>query len=108
MNSARLRQSQSLLASDDGQGDIMTLEKIRCSDISPDPRNGGSHPKAVEALSESIREHGVLRPVLLRPTSDGYIIVHGECRWRAAQMAGLDAIPAFLVQDITRSDVVTA
>jgi ParB family chromosome partitioning protein len=91
-----------------GQGEIMTLERIRCTDISPDPRSGGSHPKAVEALSDSIRQHGVLRPVLLRPTSEGYVIVHGECRWRAAQMAGLEKIPAFLVQDITRDESVTA
>lgn len=48
-------------------------------------------------LADSIREHGVIQPVILRPEpgSDGsYQIVAGERRWRAAQMAGLHAIPA--------------
>jgi ParB-like chromosome segregation protein Spo0J len=41
--------------------------------------------------------------VLLRASSDGYVIVHGERRWRAAQSLGLEAIPALIVQDFPRS-----
>jgi ParB family chromosome partitioning protein len=54
---------------------------------------------ALEELSQSIRERGVLQPILLRPESDGYVIVAGERRWRAAQRAQLHAIPA-IVRDI--------
>ncbi|MES1197387.1 MAG: ParB/RepB/Spo0J family partition protein [Pseudomonadota bacterium] len=46
-------------------------------------------------LADSIRAHGVLQPILVRPIADGrYEIVAGERRWRAAQRAGLHAIPA--------------
>jgi ParB family chromosome partitioning protein len=86
----------------------MSLEHIRCVDISPDPRSSGYPPHEVEALAADIRKHGVLRPVLLRATPNGYVIVHGERRWRAARMAGLTAVPAYLVHDVTHSDVVTA
>jgi ParB family chromosome partitioning protein len=77
----------------------MQLEQIRCTDIRPDPSSRGYGALEVEALAESIRSHGVLRPVLLRANGNGYQIVHGERRWRAARMAGLEAIPACLVQD---------
>jgi len=85
----------------------MHLEQIRCIDIRSDPRSAGYQPHEIEVLAESIRRHGVLRPVLLRETADGYMLVHGERRWRAAQMVGLDTVPAYLVQDFSHDhDVV--
>jgi ParB family chromosome partitioning protein len=45
-------------------------------------------------LEASIREQGVLQPVLVRPTADGYELVAGERRWRAAMAAGLTTVPA--------------
>ena len=48
----------------------------------------------LEELAESIKLHGVLQPVVVRRFGDGYQIIAGERRWRAAQMAGLKAIPA--------------
>ena len=45
-------------------------------------------------LAESIRQHGVLQPVIVRPSGDGYQLIAGERRWRAAQIAGLQRIPA--------------
>lgn len=80
----------------------MHLEQIRCTDIRPDPGSWRAS-RGFDALADSIRRHGVLRPVLLRATSDGYVIVHGEGRWRAAQMAGLETIPATIVQDVSRA-----
>jgi ParB family transcriptional regulator, chromosome partitioning protein len=77
----------------------MHLERIRCTDIRPDPRSGRTTLPDFDALADSIRMHGVLRPVLLRATAEGYVIVHGERRWRAAQMAGLETIPATIVDD---------
>lgn len=47
-------------------------------------------------LAESIREHGILQPVLLRPKGDFYEIIAGERRWRAAELAGLECIPALI------------
>jgi ParB family chromosome partitioning protein len=49
-------------------------------------------------LAASIREKGVLQPIVVRRRDSGYEIVLGERRWRAAQAAGLQAIPA-LVRD---------
>ena len=52
--------------------------------------------KRLEELAASIQEHGVLEPILVRRTGNGYAIVAGERRWRAAQRAGLREIPALL------------
>jgi ParB family chromosome partitioning protein len=53
---------------------------------------------ALEELAESIREHGVLQPIVVRPFREdgGYQIVAGERRWRAARMAGLTEIPVVI------------
>ena len=81
----------------------MRLEQIRCADIVPPDRAAAPLPD-VDPLADSVRRHGVLRPVLLRETPEGYVIVHGERRWQAARLAGLEAIPACLVQDILHED----
>lgn len=48
----------------------------------------------LSGLVESIRRHGVLQPIVVRPASGGYEVVAGERRWRAAEAAGLSTIPA--------------
>ncbi len=54
----------------------------------------------LEELAASIREHGVLQPILVRPRDDGrYQLIAGERRWRASRIAGMATIPA-LVEDI--------
>ena len=60
---------------------------------------------SIAELAESISERGVLQPILLRPVGDGYEIIAGERRWRAAQQAQLHTIPA-IVRDV--DDAVTA
>jgi ParB family chromosome partitioning protein len=55
-------------------------------------------PAELETLAASIREHGVLQPILVTETLDGYQLVAGERRFRASQMAGLDRIPAVVRQ----------
>lgn len=68
-------------------------------DIEPDknqPRTNFSENSMLE-LENSIREYGVLQPLLVRPMSDGgYIIVAGERRWRAARRAGLSEVPVII------------
>ena len=59
---------------------------------------------ALEELADSIRERGVLQPILLRADADGYMIIAGERRWRAAQRARLHSIPA-IVRDIDESTI---
>ncbi|MDA2936900.1 ParB/RepB/Spo0J family partition protein [Acidobacteria bacterium AH-259-A15] len=54
----------------------------------------------LEELAASIKENGVLQPIVVRQSENGYEIVAGERRWRAAQKAGLDRIPA-IVQNVS-------
>jgi ParB family chromosome partitioning protein len=64
--------------------------------------------EALQELAESIRERGIIQPILVRPLADApgeYQIVTGERRWRAAQLAGLHAIPA-LVRELDDLEVV--
>lgn len=56
---------------------------------------------ALEELQDSIRRHGVLQPICVRRAGDGYEIVSGERRWRAARSAGLVKIPAVVRDDIS-------
>jgi ParB family chromosome partitioning protein len=50
----------------------------------------------LEELAASIRQHGIVEPILVRKEGGGYRIVAGERRWRAAQRAGLKEVPAIL------------
>lgn len=52
--------------------------------------------EAIEALAASIKEHGVLQPIVVTKEEDKYKIVAGERRWRASKLAGLDKIPAIV------------
>ncbi len=63
--------------------------------------------ESLRELANSIREHGVLQPVLVRPIGEFYEIIAGERRWRAAEMAGLQLIPALIkeMEDIEAAEV---
>jgi ParB family chromosome partitioning protein len=56
-------------------------------------------PEALQELADSIKAQGLVQPVVLRPVGDGYELIAGERRWRAAQLAGMHEIPA-VVRDI--------
>ncbi|WAE52598.1 ParB/RepB/Spo0J family partition protein [Stutzerimonas frequens] len=57
-------------------------------------------PQALEELAQSIKNHGVMQPIVVRPLSGGrYEIIAGERRWRASQQAGLEKVPA-LVREV--------
>lgn len=53
-------------------------------------------PQSIAELSQSIKEHGVIQPIIVRKSIKGYDIVAGERRWRAAQEAGLETVPAVI------------
>ena len=74
---------------------------IKLNDIKPNasqPRKTFNE-EALADLADSIKEHGVIQPILLRPAKKGYELVAGERRWRAARLAGLKEIPA-IVRDL--------
>jgi ParB family chromosome partitioning protein len=87
-----------------GDGRDGGVREIDVSRIRPNPNQPRVQfdEKALGELADSIRERGVLQPILLRPDGDAYIIVAGERRWRAAQRAQLHAIPA-IVREIDES-----
>lgn len=70
--------------------------------ISPNPRQPRWHIDEVSLaeLADSIREHGVLQPLIVTRSGAAYTLVAGERRWRAARLAGLRRVPA-LVKDAT-------
>jgi ParB family chromosome partitioning protein len=72
------------------------LAELPISAIRPNPQQPREHfdEEALAALAESIREVGVLQPVLVRESEDGYELIAGERRWRAARRVGLQTIPA--------------
>jgi ParB family transcriptional regulator, chromosome partitioning protein len=75
------------------------LRELPVKLISPNPKQPRRHfdQEALKALAGSLGERGVLQPVLVRPRPGGsYELVAGERRWRAAQIAGLQSIPAIV------------
>lgn len=71
----------------------LPIDKIRPNRMQP---RLGFDEESLAEMGESIREHGVLQPVLVRPLPDGYELVAGERRWRAAAAAGLRTVPALV------------
>lgn len=69
---------------------------LKIDQLAPNPmRSRVSFPHDfLVKLSDSIRKHGVLNPILVALTPIGYQIISGERRWRAAKLAGLSEIPA--------------
>lgn len=70
-------------------------QTLRISEIEPNreqPRKKFDD-ESISALAESIKQHGILQPLLVRPYGSGYQIVAGERRWRAARMLGLSEVP---------------
>jgi len=79
-----------------------SAERIRLSEIEPnrDQPRKTFEEEPLQQLAESIRENGLLQPLLVRPKAGGgYMLVAGERRWRACRMAGLTEVPV-IVRDI--------
>jgi len=75
-----------------------TTREIEVGRIRPNPNQPRTvfDEQALEELAQSIAERGVLQPILVRLSGDGYEIIAGERRWRAAQRARLHRIPAIV------------
>ncbi|MBM4439220.1 MAG: ParB/RepB/Spo0J family partition protein [Candidatus Rokubacteria bacterium] len=81
-----------------------TLE-IPLDRIQPNPKQPRKRfePTALAELTQSVKASGVIQPVVVRKTGDRYELIAGERRWRAAQAAGLDRIPA-VVREATNAE----
>ena len=73
--------------------------------ISPNPHQSRQSfgESELAELAQSIKEKGVIQPILVTKTKDGFQLIAGERRWRAAQKAGLDKIPA-LIRDVSPAE----
>ncbi|HEY6909864.1 MAG TPA: ParB/RepB/Spo0J family partition protein [Myxococcales bacterium] len=76
------------------------IEEIRPDKAQPRRHFDEVH---IEELAESIRSKGVLSPVIVRRSSQGYVLVAGERRWRAAQKAGLRELPV-MVREVSEKE----
>jgi len=83
------------------------VREVDVGKIRPNPHQPRQHfdEASLDELARSIADKGMLQPILLRPSGDGFEIIAGERRWRAAQRAQLHRIPA-IVRDI--DDAATA
>jgi ParB family transcriptional regulator, chromosome partitioning protein len=92
-----------LLSSDPTEGD--TLVEVAVDQIEPNPNQPrkvfNSH--ALDELAASIKNSGVIQPVIVRRQGAGYQLVAGERRWRAARQAGLARVPA-IVREVTDAE----
>jgi ParB family chromosome partitioning protein len=78
----------------------LALEDIRPAEIQP---RRDFDEAGLRDLAESIEESGVIQPLVVRQVGDGYELIAGERRWRAAQMAGEEQVPA-VVKDVTDAE----
>lgn len=87
-----------LFAEEEKQG----VTEVKITEVMPNkdqPRKAFDEEK-LQALADSIAEHGLIQPIIVTQKNEGYIIVAGERRWRAAKIAGIKKIPV-IVRDYT-------
>ncbi len=88
----------------------MKIQQIALRQIVDDPQQPRKthSEESLQGLADSIKQHGLLNPITVSPTEDGdrYVIVTGERRWRAAQMAKMDALPC-VVKEIVPDERLT-
>lgn len=81
-----------------GEQSLGEILELKLTDVfaNPDQPRRIFAEDALEQLSESIKVHGVVQPILVQKSDKGFMIIAGERRWRASQKAGLDRIPAIV------------
>lgn len=89
-----------------GDRERESIREIELTRIVANPKQPRKHfdRERLEELAASIREHGVVQPVVVRPRDGQYELVAGERRWRACQIAGVAKVPA-LVREFSEAEV---
>ncbi|WP_288222415.1 ParB/RepB/Spo0J family partition protein [uncultured Clostridium sp.] len=86
---------------DNNKPSVISLNLIKNND--DQPRKSFDDEKIAE-LAQSIKEHGIIQPIILNKKDDYYVIVAGERRWRAAKLLGLKEVPA-IVMELTDKNI---
>lgn len=89
-----------LLSSTPVEGEFLVEIPLERIGVNPNQPRKAFDQEALAELSASIKASGIIQPVVVRRRGDGYELIAGERRWRAARMAGLDRVPA-VVRDAT-------
>ncbi len=95
-----------ILDSENILADATGVSELKINDIEPNreqPRKSFDQEK-LQSLADSITQHGVVQPIIVKKKDKGYSIIAGERRWRAAKIAGLKTIPA-IVKDLSPQGV---
>ena len=83
----------------EGEESAYRLLPLHRVEPNPDQPRQDFDQEELEALAESIRQHGIIQPLTVRETGEGYYqIIAGERRWRAARMAELTEVPAIVIE----------
>ena len=94
-----------LLYDDPDEINENSILNLRIAQVEPNanqPRKSFDKEK-LEALAESIKEHGIIQPIIVTKEGNRYVIVAGERRWRAARLAGLKEIPVVVKEYTTQT-----
>jgi len=86
---------------EEAEKNLISINLIRSND--EQPRKNFDDDKIAE-LAQSIKEHGIIQPIIVNKKDDYYIIVAGERRWRAAKLLGLKEVPV-LVMDLSEKNI---
>jgi ParB family transcriptional regulator, chromosome partitioning protein len=85
------------------------VQKVLIQDIKPDPKQPRKtfDQTAIDELAQSIKQYGILQPLVIAEVDEGYVIVAGERRYRAAQKAGLSHVPALVrtIEELERLEI---
>lgn len=83
---------------------LKKINEIPIEQIQPNPvqPRGMISPESVMELADSVKEHGILEPLIIAHTPAGYQIIAGERRWRAAKLAGLKIVPCIVKETSPR------
>ncbi|NLN64607.1 MAG: ParB/RepB/Spo0J family partition protein [Clostridiaceae bacterium] len=95
-----------ILDSENILSEASSVTQLRISDIEPnrDQPRKKFDPEKLQSLAESVLQHGVVQPIIVKKKGKGYSIIAGERRWRAAKLAGLKTIPA-IIKEMSSQEV---
>ncbi len=91
------------------EGTADGLQELKITEVMPNkdqPRKSFDEEK-LKSLADSVKEHGLIQPIVVRKSAEGYVIIAGERRWRAAKLAGLKKIPVLIkdYDDLTMKEI---
>lgn len=106
MNKRGLGKGLGALIPENAEPMANAVTEIKVTEIIPNENQPRRHfnDEALRELAESINEHGVVQPIIVKRVENGYSIIAGERRWRASRLAGKKTIPA-IIKDYSQVEI---